>query len=148
MSDDATDQTSPNHSEPASADPKTAAQDARRNAEKLAETILGGNAGVHLPSESKPSEPKQGGRPKNVPADFGSFVVSLGTNCMIHLGHIPHPETQKTARDLSSAKHTIDLLQMLRKKTEGNLVDEEKKLVDTLIHDLKSAYVQETKAKN
>lgn len=140
MSDDTSEQKSAKHSEPT--DNKSAAQNAEE-AKKSAETILGDNAGVHIPSESKRS-----GVSRDVPADFGSFVVSLATNGMIHLGHIPHPETQQTARDLPSAKHTIDLLQMLRERTEGNLVDEERKLINSLIYDLESAYVQEKKAKN
>ncbi|AWV91449.1 DUF1844 domain-containing protein [Bradymonas sediminis] len=134
MSDDTTDQKSAKHSESAKQ------QSAADNADA---TVLGDNAGVHIPSQSKKAND-----PRHVPADFGSFVVSLGTNCMIHLGHIPHPETQQKAKDMASAKHTIDLLQMLREKTEGNLVDEEIKLINSLIYDLKTAYVQEKKAKN
>lgn len=140
MSDDAADQKS--------ADQKSDLRSATdgngsKGPKKPRETVLGNNAGVHISSL-----PDEEADPMDIPADFGSFVVSLGTNCMIHLGHIPHPETNETVRDLSSARHTIDLLEMLREKTRGNLVDEERKLIDSLIYDLKSAYVQETKAKN
>lgn len=143
MSDDTTDQKSAKRGESTnneSADSQPVEQLAENSAY---ETILGDNAGVHIPSKSKKTRDA-----RYVPADFGSFVVSLGTNCMIHLGHIAHPETQQTAKDMASAKHTIDLLEMLREKTEGNLVDEEVKLINSLIYDLKAAYVQEKKAKN
>lgn len=146
MSDDTTDQKSAKRTpsvESQFADELSEKAKNSARADVTEETILGDNAGVYLRSKSKQTRD-----PSHVPADFGSFVVSLGTNCMIHLGHIAHPETQQFAKDLSSAKHTIDLLQMLREKTEGNLVDEEKKLIDSLIFDLKSAYVQEKKAKN
>jgi hypothetical protein len=143
MSDDAADQKSADQK---SADQKSKAR-SKTGPQKPRETVLGNNAGVHIASESEDSNGEESAR-VDIPADFGSFIVSLGTNCMIHLGHIPHPETNEVERDLNSARHTIDLLEMLREKTEGNLVDEERKLIDSLIYDLKAAFVQETKAKN
>jgi hypothetical protein len=101
-------------------------------------TILGDNAGVYIPS-------REDDDPAEMPADFGSFVVSLGTNCMINLGRIEHPETGKTYADLESAMHTIEIIEMLEEKTEGNLDTEEQKLIESLLYDLRTAYVQEKK---
>lgn len=119
---------------------------AEPSAERV-ETILGDHAGVHIasPTDDQPPEEELGGE---VSVDFGSFVVSLGTNCMINLGHIQHPEINESVQDLQSAHHTIQLLEMLRVKTKGNLVEEEARLLDSLIHDLKSAYLKETRSKN
>jgi hypothetical protein len=105
------------------------------------ETILGDNAGVHIPSRDEDDESFE------VPADFGSFVVSLGTNCMINLGRIEHPETGQTQTDLDSAKHTIEIIEMLEDKTQGNLDGEEQKLIESLLSDLHSAFVKEKKKK-
>src|SRR6056297_2997638 len=96
-------------------------------------TILGDNAGVYIPSREEDDEPME------VPADFGSFVVSLGTNCMINLGRIEHPETGKSYADLESAKHTIEIIEMLEEKTQGNLDTEEQKLIESLLYDLRTA---------
>ncbi len=104
-------------------------------------TVLGDNAGVHIPSPNDPDE-------LDMPADFGSFVVSLGTNCMINLGRIEHPDTGQVTRDLVSAKHTIEILEMLQDKTRGNLETEEEKLLDSLLYDLRMAFVQEKRTKN
>lgn len=102
-------------------------------------TVLGNNAGVFIPSMDSDDDVSE------VQADFGSFIVSLGTSCMIDLGRVEHPETGQVERDLESAKHTIDILKMLQDKTQGNLEAEEEKLLESLLHDLRSAFVVEKK---
>jgi serine/threonine protein phosphatase PrpC len=61
------------------------------------------------------------------------------------IGGVPHPETGKTYTDLESAMHTIEIIEMLEEKTEGNLDTEEQKLIESLLYDLRTAYVQEKK---
>ena len=96
-------------------------------------TPLGGNAGVHIQTEEEPTS--------DDPAiDFGGFIVSLGTSCMVNLGRHADPETGVVQRDLEAAAQVIDILEMLRKKTRGNLDYEEKQLLKTLLHDLRRAY--------
>ena len=43
------------------------------------------------------------------------------------------------------AKQTIDILGILKEKTEGNLTKDEEQLLDNLLHDLRLKYVQECK---
>lgn len=73
--------------------------------------------------------------------DFTTFCVSLASSAFVHLGDMPHPESQKTEPDLVLAKQTIDLLGMLQAKTRGNLSDEEAKLLEHLLADLRLRYV-------
>ena len=40
------------------------------------------------------------------------------------------------------ARHTVDLLGLLKEKTEGNLDDEEKQLLDTLLYELRTKFVE------
>ena len=75
------------------------------------------------------------------PIDFGTFVLSLSTSAMYHLGAIPDPETQEPRIDLPLAKQTIDIIAMLKGKTEGNRSDEESRLLDGLLYDLRIRYV-------
>ena len=96
-------------------------------------TPLGGNAGVHIQAEEKPTGDE-------LPIDFGGFIVSLGTSCMVNLGHHADPETGVVQKDLEAAAQVIDILEMLRTKTRGNLDFEEKQLLKTLLHDLRRAY--------
>jgi hypothetical protein len=75
--------------------------------------------------------------------DFYTFIVSLGSSALVHLGDAPHPETQQTGTpDLPLAQQTIDVLAMLREKTKGNLSPEEEQLFDHLLRDLKLRYVE------
>lgn len=75
---------------------------------------------------------------------FSSFLISLSSSAFIHLGDIPDPTTGETNKDLPLAKQTIDLLGLLREKTRNNLQEEEEKLFDHLLYDLRMRYVKET----
>jgi hypothetical protein len=78
--------------------------------------------------------------------DFYTFVLSLGSSVLIHLGDAPHPETGKPAeRNLPLAQQSIEILAMLQQKTRGNLSPEEEKLLDQLLLDLKLRYVEASK---
>jgi len=77
--------------------------------------------------------------------NFSSFVLSLSTSVLVHLGEVPDPLTQKPDRHLPLAKQTIDLLAMLKEKTQGNLTPDEEKLMDHLLADLRWRYIREAK---
>ncbi len=77
--------------------------------------------------------------------DFASFVFSLSTSALLHLGEVPDPITGKTEKDLPLAKQTIDILGMLQDKTRGNLTPDEGKLLENLLADLRWRYVREAK---
>lgn len=84
--------------------------------------------------------------PRNMPpADFSTFVAMLANNVMMFLGQIPDPVTQQRRRDLPQAKHTVDLLLMLRDKTQGNLTTQEEQLMRELLPQLQMAYVSATR---
>ncbi len=78
--------------------------------------------------------------------DFSAFVLSLNASAIIHLGDIPDPNTKERAVNLPAAKHTVDILELIQEKTEGNLTEEEKKLLDDVIYSLRMRYVQATTA--
>jgi hypothetical protein len=75
--------------------------------------------------------------------NFVNFVLSLSTTAMYHFGDFPDPISQKAQRNLAAAKQTVDILGMLRSKTEGNLDDNEKSLLDGLLFELRMRYVKE-----
>jgi len=81
------------------------------------------------------------------PVDFHTFVLSLGSSALLHLGELEHPEAGAPQQDLAMAKHTIDLLAMLQEKTKGNLTPPEEKLMESLLFDLRLRYVEVSKAK-
>jgi len=76
--------------------------------------------------------------------NFSNFVLSLGTSAVLHFGEFPDPSTGKQEQNLPMAKHTIDILTMLRDKTTGNLEPEEEKLLSDLLYQLRMKYVSLT----
>lgn len=72
---------------------------------------------------------------------FTSFILSLNTSALFHMGELPHPESGQKVIDAGLAKHTIDTIDLLREKTSGNLDPEEQELVTRVLYDLKLKYV-------
>jgi len=77
--------------------------------------------------------------------DFGTFVMSLASSVLVHLGEIAHPDSSASEQNLPLAKQTIDILGMLQDKTRGNLSNEEQQLLTNLLYDLRMKYVAATK---
>jgi len=75
--------------------------------------------------------------------DFSTFVLSLGTAGLYQLGVMADPASGETAPpDPLVAQQTIDTLEMLRDKTRGNLDEEERKLIDSLLYELRMRFVE------
>jgi hypothetical protein len=74
---------------------------------------------------------------------FASFIFSLSTTAMYHLGDFPDPVTKESRRNLAAAKQTIDILSILKAKTEGNLAEDEKQLLDGILYELRMRFVKE-----
>lgn len=79
--------------------------------------------------------------------DFSTFVFSLSSSVVIHLGLAPDPISGEMKRELGLAKQTIDILGMIQEKTRGNLNEEEKSLMEGILYDLRMRYVEEAKKK-
>jgi uncharacterized protein DUF1844 len=77
--------------------------------------------------------------------DFATFVMSLASSVLVHLGELEHPDTRERTANLPLAKQTIDILGMLREKTRGNLTQEEAQVLDNLLYDLRMKYVDAKK---
>ncbi len=73
---------------------------------------------------------------------FSTFILSLNTSALVHLGHLPDPVTNEKKIDLVLARHTIDTLDMLREKTKGNLTREEENLLNSILYELRILYVK------
>lgn len=80
------------------------------------------------------------------PASFVNFLSTLATNAAAALGAVPHPATGQRTLDLDSGKLWIDVLAMLRDKTNGNLHEKEARLLDGLLADLRMQYVTMVRA--
>jgi hypothetical protein len=72
---------------------------------------------------------------------FSTFIFSLNTSALVHLGDYPDPASGKNEVDLPLAKQTIDLIALLEEKTRGNLTKDEESLVKHIFYDLRLCYV-------
>lgn len=75
---------------------------------------------------------------------FQHLVVMFQTLALQQMGKLTSPITGKVERDLHQAKITVDMLGMIQKKTEGNLEENEKKILDTVMMELQMNYIDET----
>ncbi len=82
---------------------------------------------------------------RKVKIDFQTFVLSLAGTAMVHLGRVPDPSGQGGQVNLEMARQTVDILTMLRDKTHGNLDSTESTLLDRVLHDLRLAFVEESR---
>jgi hypothetical protein len=72
-----------------------------------------------------------------------TLVSWLTPQIMVLLGKVMNPMTQKTERDLPSARALIDLLAELEEKTEGRLEEGEKRLLQKTLTELRLNYLDE-----
>lgn len=77
--------------------------------------------------------------------DFGTFVLSMSSSALVHLGEVPEPESGQIMENILAAKQTIDILCMLQSKTKGNLTDQEARLLKDMLFELRMKYVQKAK---
>lgn len=73
--------------------------------------------------------------------DFTTLVLSLSASAMVHLGTAPEGE-QAGELNLPLAKQTIDILEVLKTKTAGNLEEAESHVIDSVLHELRLRYVE------
>ena len=77
--------------------------------------------------------------------NFSTFVISLSTQVLMHLGEMASPLSGKVEPDVPVAKQMIDILGMLRDKTRGNLNASEDRLMEDVLFDLRMKYVEAVK---
>jgi hypothetical protein len=78
--------------------------------------------------------------------DFSTFVMSLSHSVLVNLGDAPDPDGKHTPQ-LELARQTIDLLALLQEKTRNNLTGSEEHLLEQVLYDLRSRYVEVSRQK-
>ncbi len=73
--------------------------------------------------------------------DFPSYILSYYTQSLVLLGEVPNPYTNKKEEDLEAARHTVDILGMLRDKTKGNLTADEEQLLESILYEVRLKYM-------
>lgn len=82
--------------------------------------------------------------PSTPPVDFSLFILSLNASALTQLGEDPGPDGAG-GQDLALARHTIDMIEMLERKTQGNLTGAEERLLGQVLFDLRMRYADRLK---
>jgi Domain of unknown function (DUF1844) len=93
-------------------------------------------AGAAAPGQAAPL---QGG------PDLQGLFIMLASSALVNLGEAADPETGERGLDLEHAKDAIDLLSLLRVKTEGNRTEQESHLLEEMLYDLQLRFVRAAK---
>jgi hypothetical protein len=75
--------------------------------------------------------------------NFQIFLTSLLMQAMIAMGKMENPVTKKRDKNMEQARFMIDTISILKAKTQGNLTEQEQKMVDEALSSLRMIYVQE-----
>lgn len=120
--------------------PEAAEEQRREKAKPVqpAKTEKATTPAAPAPEQSKPA-------PK-ADKNFQLLIDLLARNAAALMGGIPDPATGQPYLDLEGAHEMIDMLDMLRDKTRGNLAPEEESLLSEVVGSLKLSYLEVSKA--
>lgn len=99
-----------------------------------------GGVASATPSAQAPSSSKARTQREAPEASFSTLVQSLMTQSLFYLGDLA-PRGSEPQVNLDMAKHQIDTLGVLDEKTKNNLTDDEKRLLDAALYEVRMRYV-------
>lgn len=97
--------------------------------------------------EKETGVPKEEGQ-EPVEVSFGLFITGLMMEALISLGDLENPVTHKKEINIQHARLLIDTLDMLQKKTSGNLEKDEAEALNSMLYDLRMRFLSKTDKKD
>jgi hypothetical protein len=88
--------------------------------------------------KDKPAERRRGPLPEG---SFAALVSMIATQALFSLGLIQAEGQPEREPDLELARYNIDLLGVIEEKTKGNLTEQEGKVLENAVHELRMSYV-------
>ena len=76
---------------------------------------------------------------------FTQLLSIFYSSAMVALGKLKNPSTDKIERDLPQAQNSIEMLEMLRTLTNGNLSAQQSRMLESILTDLRLNFVDEKK---
>lgn len=77
------------------------------------------------------------------PMDFSTFIISLGSSALMQLtGDESAEPSGASDESIELAKQSIDILEMLEKKTAGNLTEDEAGLLKSVLYQTRMTYIE------
>jgi len=92
-------------------------------------------------AEKEKTQEQKAGRGPLPKGNFAALVSMLVTQTLFALG-VLQVEGQKKEPDLEQARYSIDMLETLQEKTKGNLTEEEEKILENTLSQVRMAYVK------
>jgi hypothetical protein len=78
------------------------------------------------------------------PVTLVGFIVNLGAQAGMLLGGLPNEDGSPGEPDPRGARHVIGILEMLKDRTKGNLTQDEERMLDRVLYELRMAYLRIT----
>jgi len=94
------------------------------------------------PAAPPPPRPAQPQAPER---SLAGLFMMLASSAVVSMGEVADPVTGQRHDDLDQAAEIIDLLVLLREKTEGHRSTEESQVLDELVYDLQVRFVNARK---
>lgn len=121
-------------------DKRSSAQSAEESDRQTEKAMEEASPDSSKPAESGDSSDKPKSQP---PINFSTFVLSLSSSAAMSLGGYQDPVSGHIPKNLEIAKQSIDILGIIQEKTRGNLTEDEEKLLDSALYELRMRYVEE-----
>jgi len=115
-------------------------EDWKAQAQKEKDILAAQEKAEHEKADQAKDQEKQ--RPPLPPADFAGLVNTFTTQAFFALGVLRTKEDKDIPPDLELAKYNIDMLEVLGDKTSGNISEDEKKMLENTLHQLRMAFVK------
>ena len=118
----------------------------RRGHSKSTEPGMGSSGGSATPVADPPlvepaDRPAPPPRAESRPPDLQGLFVMFASAALISLGEAPDPSGERRV-DLEQAREAVDMLLLLRDKTNGNRTVEESRFLEEVLYDLQMRYVR------
>ena len=92
-------------------------------------------------SEKKKAEKEHKARGPIPRGNFAGLISMLTTQALFALGLLEVKGQEKREPDLELARYNIEMLETLQEKTKGNLTQEEEKVLNNTLNELRMGYV-------
>ncbi len=76
---------------------------------------------------------------------FIQLISIFYSSAMVALGKLKNPSTDKIERDLGQAQSSIEMLEVIKNKTAGNLSEQQSRMLESALSDLRLNFVDEKK---
>ncbi len=118
----------------------------RRKEETVSPTPPAAGGNRKDPGRVQGEKSPDSGKPPVAGPSFLDLVMSLQMTAMVNLGMVQASDGRRSPVNLPAAKDSIDLLEILKEKTKGNLTEEESGVLSEGLYHLRMVYVAAVKS--